>query len=251
MMSDEWWMMNGEFGEVFSRIPLFFSTIISIFSHSPFLQFSQTTKLLRVRPHFDVIIFSRKRSLVLVSKRKTLDVWFLNNKFSFIHEGFGTMINGHFQTSTSFRGRTQLLLSFLPLQICVNPRLSAAKKSFFFLFFRFPSFLRLSYFKPLNSYVFFQNPIRLKSVKICRDFSNRDHGKFCWWRSTHDWCGDPISNRLYFQPCSNLLFITIQKQLREFSRDSRDGRYFFKNGKSLAVWKGENEERYWPIIRTQ
>ena len=69
---------------------------------------------------------------------------------------------------------------------------------------------------------FFQNPIRLKSVKFCRDFSNRDHGKFCWWRSTHDWCGDPISNRLYFQPCSNLLFITIQKQLREFSRDSRD-----------------------------
>ena len=32
------------------------------------------TKVSRVRPHFDVIIFSRKRSLVLVSKRKTLDV---------------------------------------------------------------------------------------------------------------------------------------------------------------------------------
>jgi len=55
--------------------------------------------------------------------------------------------------NTFFRECTQLLLSFLPLQICVNPRLSAAKKSFpYFLFFRFPSFLRLSYFKPLNSY---------------------------------------------------------------------------------------------------
>ncbi|OIP21136.1 hypothetical protein AUK22_11990 [bacterium CG2_30_54_10] len=32
-------------------------------------------------------------------------------------------------------------LSFLPLQICVNPRLSAAKKSFpFFNFFVFPAF---------------------------------------------------------------------------------------------------------------
>jgi len=52
-----------------------------------------------------------------------------------------------------FSQNTKLLLSFLPLQICVNPRLSAAKKSFpCFLFFRFPSFLRLSYFKPLNSY---------------------------------------------------------------------------------------------------
>jgi len=51
----------------------------------------------------------------------------------------------------------KLLVLFLPLQICVNPRLSAAKKSFpYFLFFRFPNFLRLSYFKPLNSYHYFE-----------------------------------------------------------------------------------------------
>ena len=35
----------------------------------------------------------------------------------------------------------EMILSFLPLQICVNPRLSAAKKSFpFFYFFVSPAF---------------------------------------------------------------------------------------------------------------
>jgi len=73
MMNDEWRIWRG-----FLENPIIFSSHISIFSHSPFLQFSQTTKP---------------------------------------------------------------LLSFLPLQICVNPRLSAAKKSFlFFYFFVSPAF---------------------------------------------------------------------------------------------------------------
>jgi len=67
MMNDEWRIWRG-----FLENPIIFFSHFSIFSHSPFLQFSQTTKL---------------------------------------------------------------VLSFLPLLICVNPRLSAAKKSFPFFYF--------------------------------------------------------------------------------------------------------------------
>ena len=82
-------MMNGEFGELFSRIPLFFSPI------SPFSPIN-----------------------LFFNLPKLLNSYFL-----------------------SFPSRSALIRVYL-----------RQKNPFLFLFFRFPSFLRLSYFKPLNSY---------------------------------------------------------------------------------------------------
>jgi len=59
-------------------------------------------------------------------------------KVNLAHHPFSIFSHSPF---LQFSQTTKLLLSFLPLQICVNPRLSAAKKSFpFFYFFVFPAF---------------------------------------------------------------------------------------------------------------
>jgi len=74
-------------------------------------------------------------------------IFFKNPKFIFSHSPFSPIhllfnfpkqVNSEF---FSFHSRSAL--------ICVNPRPNILS---FLPFFRFPSFLRLSYFKPLNSY---------------------------------------------------------------------------------------------------
>ena len=163
-------MMNGEFGEVFSRIPLFFSpnspfSPIHLFFNFPkllnsyFLSFPSRSALIRVYPRqknpflFSVFSFPQLSSSFLFQTAKLLP--FLQ-----------------------FSQTGKLLIFFLPLQICVNPRLSAAKISFpFFCFFV------SSDFSP-----FFFHTTKLLPFKL---FSRRKMSYFSFgrahWHTSHRW----------------------------------------------------------------
>ena len=183
MMNDEWRMMNGEFGEVFWRIPLFFSPISPF---SPINLFFNFPKLLNsyFLGHRDNANFSRNRlsdrgkqhssfscrssEVALLAQRflETSKALLRNNCYILVHRPAirGRKNNNHCHSYCLTAPKVRLcgkpsakrkpegqvrifpknLLSFLPLQICVNPRLSAAKKSFpFFYFFVSPAFFVL------------------------------------------------------------------------------------------------------------